>query len=429
MRYVERLADRVASGVEFQKVTRLEDVLPASLERTGLNVRVPFCAAKCSYCAFPGESYKDEYGKAFLDAVNEELALYATYVEVKEVDRVYVSGGTPSLLHKELGQLLDIVRSHFQFHGKVAMEAGPADLSEEVLRSLRSNGVGQLSVGVQTFNERMLPFLGRMTKRDQLIDVLRRVMDTGFDYVNIDLMFSLPTQTLDELLQDLETAADLGVHGISTYPLMLLPYTPLTKRSGQWEGQDAQAEKEQYLAIVDRMRSRGYKMRTLWSFSTRPEEYEGPYEHSHFVGIGPRAWGMINNRFTLNAPSTLDYIRRLSEGFLPIYAHSEVKGYPMAKLARRLYYGKVTIPELETLSVEDSKIGSYVSLLRLLGLMERKGEEFVLTDKALAYASVATKKIAMSTLAKMNEVLVQNGQDEGEATANQEQPVALIVPE
>ncbi|MDD1769488.1 MAG: radical SAM protein, partial [Methanomassiliicoccales archaeon] len=366
-RYVDRLADKIAASVEFSRVTRLEDVLPASLERTGLNVRVPFCAAKCSYCAFPGESYKDEYGKAFLDAVNEELGLYSESTEIGKVDRVYISGGTPSLLHREIGQLLDIVRSHFEFSGKVAMEAGPGDLNEEVLGNFVSSGVKQLSVGVQTFNERMLPFLGRMTKRQQLIDVLGKVVDAGFDYVNIDLMFSLPTQTKDDLLADLETASSLGVDGISTYPLMLLHYTPLTKKAADQFPQDPKEEREQYQAIIETMRSHGYRMRTLWSFSKRPEEYEGPYEHSNFVGIGPRAWGMVDGRFTVNAPSTLNYIQRLSEGFVPLYAHAPVKDFGMAKLARRLYYGKLTSAELDAISKEEAKVAPMVSLLRMLG--------------------------------------------------------------
>ncbi|HTY46465.1 MAG TPA: radical SAM protein [Methanomassiliicoccales archaeon] len=410
-RYVDRLADKIAASVEFSKVTRLEDVLPAKLERTGLNIRVPFCAAKCSYCAFPGESYKDEFGKAFLDAVNEELALYATNVEIKEVDRVYISGGTPSLMHKEMGQLLDIVRSHFEFSGKVAMEAGPGDLNEEVLGNFVASGVKQISVGVQTFDERMLPYLGRMTKRQQLIDVLGKVMDAGFDYVNIDLMFSLPTQTKEGLLADIELASDLGVDGVSTYPLMLLHYTPLTKKAADQFPQDPKEERDQYLAIIESMRAHGYKMRTLWSFSKRPEEYEGPYEHSNFVGIGPRAWGMVGGRFTVNAPSTLNYIQRLSEGFVPLFAHAPVKDFGMAKLARRMYYGKVTNAELETIESEEPKVAPMISLLRMLGLMEKTEDGIVLTDKALWLGSHATKKIAMSTLEKMNNILKETNEE------------------
>jgi oxygen-independent coproporphyrinogen-3 oxidase len=410
-RYVDRLADRIAASVEFAKVTRLEEVLPESIERTGLNVRVPFCASKCSYCAFPGESYKDEYGKAFLDAVNEEIGLYSESTEIGKVDRVYISGGTPSLMHKEIGQLLDIIRSHFEFSGKVAMEAGPGDLNEEVLANFVSSGVKQLSVGVQTFNEKMLPFLGRMTKRQQLIDVLGKVVDARFEYVNIDLMFSLPTQTTDDLLDDLETACSLGVDGISTYPLMLLHYTPLTKKAADQFPQDPKEEREQYQAIIETMRSHGYRMRTLWSFSKRPDEYEGPYEHSNFVGIGPRAWGMVDGRFTVNAPSTLNYIQRLSEGFVPVFAHAQVKDFGMAKLARRLYYGKLTSTELEAISQEDAKVAPMVSLLRVLGLMEKQEEQYLLTDKALWLGSHATKKIAMTTLTKMNDILLEANEE------------------
>jgi coproporphyrinogen III oxidase-like Fe-S oxidoreductase len=192
---------------------------------------------------------------------------------------------------------------------------------------------------------------------------------------------------------------------------MLLNYTPLTKKSQDNFTQDQKEEREQYQAIIDTMRSHGYKMRTLWSFSKRPEEYEGPYEHSNFIGIGPRAWGMVDGRFTVNAPSTLNYIQRLSEGFVPLFAHAPVKDFGMAKLARRLYYGKLTSAELDEISKEEAKVAPMISLLRMLGLMEKQDEEYVLTDKALWLGSHATKKIAMATLEKMNDILKEANEE------------------
>jgi coproporphyrinogen III oxidase-like Fe-S oxidoreductase len=99
--------------------------------------------------------------KPSLESIPRELGLYSASTEIGKVDRVYISGGTPSLLHKEIGQLLDVVRSHFDFSGKVAMEAGPGDLNEEVLGNFVSSGVKQLSVGVQTFNERVAALISR----------------------------------------------------------------------------------------------------------------------------------------------------------------------------------------------------------------------------------------------------------------------------
>ncbi len=276
--------------------------------------------------------------------------------------------------------------------------------------------MSQLSVGVQTFDEGMLRgSLGRNISRENLVETMGRVMDAGFDYVNIDLMFSLPGQTLEMIRQDLDLACELGVQGISTYPLMLLPYTRLTNRLQKeaMEGgrssdaplQDPQTEREQYLGILELLRSRGYRMRTLWSFSTDPDAYEGPYEHSEFVGIGPRAWGMMGDKLTLNTPDIFDYVDRLEENFLPLFAYSAVKDYPLGRFARRLYRGRISKIEARVLAEEDAKVGRTVNLMRLLGLIKEDSGSLVLTDKALALGSAATKRIAMATLEKMNEAM------------------------
>jgi len=203
------------------------------------------------------------------------------------------------------------------------------------------------------------------------------------------------------------------VEGISTFPLMLLEYTPMTKKMEKEgviiDGGSVQQgdEKERYLAIVQSMREHQYKLRTLWSFSTSPEKYEGPYEHSNFIGIGPKAWGMVNNRITLNSPSVVYYIQMLEEGFLPLYAYSELSDYPLARAARRLYYGKILETELAALMKEDGSLRKYAVLMKASGLLKKEGEYLVLTDKALAYGNHATKRIAMATLTSMNEMFKQ----------------------
>jgi len=417
---VNRLADKVASSVSFSRATDLENMFKTEVKRTALNIRVPFCASRCPFCAFPGELYSNSYAKIFLAGLKEEMKLYSSLISQSRaiVERVYLSGGTPTLLHKEFGTIQDQVSEHFSFQGKVALEASPADLKDEVLTSLKDLGISQLSIGVQSFNEALLAkVLGRPAKRENLVSTLKRVMDYGFDYVNIDLMFSLPGQTKEMLLEDLKTAADIGVNGISTYPLMMLPYTALSKTcarertdkggkvNSNLPDQNQAQETEHYLEIVNYLRERTYKFRTLWSFSLNPGAYEGPYEHDSFIGLGPRAWGVINNNFTLNSPSTEDYIAILKEGKLPVFAYSELKDYPTARLARRFYYGGIYKDQLNELKVADFNIRVLIELLRILGLLKWEGDFLKMTDKALAYGNLATKKIAMATLARMDEIL------------------------
>jgi oxygen-independent coproporphyrinogen-3 oxidase len=409
-RYVDNLAQKVASGVKFERLTQMEDATSAKVDKAGLNIRIPFCALRCAYCALPGQTYDPRAAMAFLNGLYVELGIYAESLGNVKIDRVYLSGGTPSLLHKEIPTILEIVEDRFSTCKNVAIEASPTDLTPEVLESLRSAGVSQISIGVQTFDEHMLRnVLNRNVKKEQMLKTLDEVMESDFDYVNMDLMFSLPGQSEETLAKDLETAIELGVQGVSTYPLMLLPYTPMTKKL-ESQGVDVTSyqrasESKQYLAIVNRLREDGYKLRTLWSFSKNPDAYEGPYEHSNFLGIGPKAWGLLGDKMTLNVPNVFDYIRRLEEGFLPIFAYSPVKDYPVARLARHLYYGGIGAEELENLTELDRQVSKYVLLMRMLRLAKVDNDGLHLTDRALAYGNSATKRIAMATLTRIDEAM------------------------
>jgi oxygen-independent coproporphyrinogen-3 oxidase len=435
-RYVNKLAQRVADSVSFEKVTRIEDVIPEMVERTAINVRIPFCAFKCTYCALPGQSYDERQANIFLAAVQEELRLYSQYLEKPKIERLYISGGTPSLMHDKLEILATLVEENFNKPPIIAMEASPADLTPEVLSNLRKAGISQISIGVQTFDEQVLrKQLGRNITKQKMVETLRLVMSSGFDYVNIDLMFSMPGQTKETLAKDLETAAELGVHGVSTYPLMLLEYTQMTKRvkrdsASKAAGplQDPGQEKGQYQQILDSLRPHGYKMRAIWSFSKRPEAYEGPYEHSQFIGVGPRAWGMLGSSLTLNTSNVFDYLARLEEGFLPLYAYSPIRAHATGSFARCLYRGKISKAEVRDLSEDDPRISRYIFLMRFLGLVREEGEDLVLTDKALALGSSATKRIAMATLEKTNAMIRESAalvKEEAQMPLAQQEFVAL----
>ncbi|MBC7107354.1 MAG: radical SAM protein [Methanomassiliicoccales archaeon] len=418
-RMIDRMAERVASSVSFSFPGQPEEVLPDHIDHAGLNIRVPFCAFRCTYCALPGERFSAKSADHFVSALNKEIELYAARYERAKIERIYLSGGTPSLLYESIGGIVDEVKKHFEFKGPVSMEASPVDLDDHVLDGLRSGGVNQLSIGIQTFNEEILSrYLNRKVTQADLIETLKRVRESKFDYINIDLMFSLPFQTKESLLHDLEIAVSTGVDGISTYPLMLLPYTPLASKillnqnraqkahisSLHGFSQNPATEMDQYLLILSFLRQHGYQIRTIWSFSKAPEKYEGPYEHSNFIGMGPRAWGMLGNRFTLNMPSVLPYADAIAGGKFPIFAFSAVRDYPLARFARKLYHGKITVDEIEMINEQDQGIKRYLLMMKLLGLIKRKRDYYELTDKALAYGSCATKKIASATLIKINEV-------------------------
>jgi hypothetical protein len=137
---------------------------------------------------------------------------------------------------------------------------------------------------------------------------------------------------------------------------------------------------------------------------------------------------MLGSPLTLNTSNVFDYLARLEEGFIPLYAYSPIRAHATGSFARCLYRGKISKSEVRELSEEDSRISRYVYLMRFLGLVRDEGDSLVLTDKALALGSSATKRIAMATLEKTNVMIRESSaiaKEEGQAPMGQQEFVAL----
>jgi oxygen-independent coproporphyrinogen-3 oxidase len=184
-------------------------------------------------------------------------------------------------------------------------------------------GVTQISIGVQSFNDSVLKGIGRGYDSKRAVNAVKKAIDHGFEHVNIDLMFPLPGQTIDSLIRDLELAVSLNVHSVSTYPLMLLPYTEMYRRLRDNASKMESTEEKMYMTIVDYMTSVGYDVSSIWRFSLKPSSYNGPFEYDEFLGVGPYAWGLVDDLFTVNTPLVEDYLVAVKRG-LPIFCFGQI---------------------------------------------------------------------------------------------------------
>ena len=200
----------------------------------GLYIHIPFCIKKCEYCDFI--SYTDCYDKEseYLAALEEEFKLY----EDKQVDTVYIGGGTPSSLSIDgLVFLLDKIYEYFDVTdtAEVTMEVNPKTADMNKLRAIRSAGVNRLSIGVQSFNDVELSAIGRI---HSALDAQNCILDAkfaGFKNISVDLMFGLPKQTVESYRDSLLKAVTAGVNHISAYSLILEEGTPLYEKVNNWE--------------------------------------------------------------------------------------------------------------------------------------------------------------------------------------------------
>lgn len=405
-----KIGDKVLRNISFERKVAYEDIFSYQSKDVALNIRIPFCKSICAFCAFPGELYRDAFKDFFLKGLEKELELYSKMCDsymgkTPIIRRVYFSGGTPSLLHRELKGILRSIEDILGFSGDVALESHPSDLNGDILDSLINSGVTQISIGVQSFSKETLLRIGRFQSPESVKETIRKVLNCGFDYVNIDLIFGLDDQPLEDLVEDLRVVVELGVDGISTYPLMVLPYSK-TKASLRVVTENKLSS--MYSLILDHMERESYKVRAIWSFSRDPEKYIGPYEYDNFFGLGPGAWGLFGRNFTLNTMFLEDYLAYLHEDTLPIHSIATLRDSPFLGLARMLYRTKVSMDYLDHLKGRYRNsyyaITLLLNLLKSFGLLSREGDFLKLTRKGLIHGNLVTKKIVEELLTKINEI-------------------------
>src|SRR3954469_2856093 len=199
---------------------------PRSTPVSSLYVHVPFCAHKCEYCAFYSEASNGEVIQRYVGALCRELE--SVHADLKP-QTVFFGGGTPSLL--TLGQWRTVFDSMWRLNllgaAEWTIECNPATVSLDKAKLWREFGINRISMGVQSLDEALLDRLGRIHSREMVFksfDILRKA---GFENVNVDLMFAIPSQTMEIWRATLDEAIALGSEHLSSYEVIYEEDTPL----------------------------------------------------------------------------------------------------------------------------------------------------------------------------------------------------------
>jgi len=233
-----------------------------------LYINIPFCKNMCPYCHYNKIKYKKELVKPYLQALVNEIALYKKLYGKMKINSVYIGGGTPTLLVDELGVILSAIRSNFELNGDICIETSPNNIDDEIIRKLKDFYISLISVGVQSFNDQFLNFIGRKYSSAVISSVLEKLVKDDFKSINIDLMFALPGQSIADLKEDLQKAIELGVNQITTYPLFTFPYTAVGSylRIKKVKMPNLKVRRKQYGFIHDFMQRNGYNRVSVWGF-------------------------------------------------------------------------------------------------------------------------------------------------------------------
>ncbi|MCK5206394.1 MAG: radical SAM family heme chaperone HemW, partial [Cyclobacteriaceae bacterium] len=189
----------------------------------GLYIHIPFCKQACYYCDFHF-STNTSYRSQMIDSISKELELQKAYLNHENLDTIYFGGGTPSILaSEELEKLLNSMNRLFKInqHPEITLEANPDDLSIEKLNDLNSLGINRLSIGIQSFHDKTLNFLNRAHNSNDAIKCIENAREAGFENLSIDLIFSIPGQTITDLRKDIDEALKHDPEHISVYSLTI----------------------------------------------------------------------------------------------------------------------------------------------------------------------------------------------------------------
>ena len=202
----------------------------SELPPLSLYVHLPWCIAKCPYCDFNSHEQRDKTlpEQPYVDALLADLTSELPEVWGRQIHSVFLGGGTPSLFSPEaIDRLLAGIRALIPLRPgtEITMEANPGTFEQQKFSEFRSAGINRLSLGIQSFNTDHLKALGRIHDHKESLNAAHQARDAGFDNINLDLMFGLPAQSVDQALEDLSTAIDAGPEHISYYQLTLEPNT------------------------------------------------------------------------------------------------------------------------------------------------------------------------------------------------------------
>jgi oxygen-independent coproporphyrinogen-3 oxidase len=284
-------------------------------------VHVPFCRAKCGYCDFNSYARQERLIPAYVDALLREATFWAERGVVGSVDTLYFGGGTPSLLPvAETERVVDGLRRLFAVAGdaEITSEANPESASVEWLRAVRRLGVNRLSLGVQSFDDRELHVLGRIHDAALAEKAYRSARDTGFDSVNIDLIFGLPDQTLPQWRRSLEKAVALEPDHLSLYALTLEDGTPLagSVTRGECPGPDNDAQAEMYTWSSACLAAAGYEQYEIsnWAKPGHRCRHNLTYWHAEpYLGLGAGAHSYVDGCRLANERRPGRYIELVDE--------------------------------------------------------------------------------------------------------------------
>lgn len=271
-------------------------------------IHIPFCNNICSYCDFCKNYYNDEMVSKYIDAIEKEIK---DNYKKDVLDTLYIGGGTPSSLsYDNLNKLFNVLKT-FELSNdyEFTFECNFEDITDELLKLLKENKVNRISIGIQSFNNKFEDILSRTIDKDMMFENISKAKKY-FDNINVDLMYAMPTESINDLKKDLINIIKLDVTHVSTYALIIEDHTKLSIKNTKEINDDLQSN--MYYMIVNELTKFGYNHYELSNFSKPGYESRHNltyWKNEYYYGFGAGASGFINNTRYDNTKSIINYIK------------------------------------------------------------------------------------------------------------------------
>ncbi|MDN5331001.1 MAG: hypothetical protein PWP45_226 [Tepidanaerobacteraceae bacterium] len=369
------------------------------MDAIALYIHVPFCIKKCAYCDF--NSYTElEYVPLYLDSLKREISFYSN-IE-RTISSIYIGGGTPTVLNeKELPSLVDAVRGAFNISPglEFTVEANPETITREKLKVLREAGVNRLSLGLQSFDDKLLKAIGRIHTAEGFLKKFFMAREAGFDNINVDLIFGLPQQKVEDFCDSLKKLLDLSPEHVSCYSLSVEEGTKFyeLKEKGLLFLPSEDEERMMYHSARRILEEGGYSHYEISNFAKPGRECRHNlvyWTYGEYLGLGAGAHSFIDGVRFYNVYDFKDYIEKVKEKGSAVENREKLSGEDQQAefiiLGLRLVKGVDKTLFYRKFGKElDSVYGDAIKRLKEKELIVDDGKYVKLTEKGLDLANEA----------------------------------------
>ncbi|MDD2619309.1 MAG: radical SAM family heme chaperone HemW [Syntrophomonadaceae bacterium] len=288
----------------------------------GLYIHIPFCIKKCRYCDFYSEPLADSaYLESYTAALLIEIEQQAEKFSAAQISSIFIGGGTPSLLTvQQLAKIFSTIKKSFKLvdNIEISIEANPAALELSWLERIADIGINRLSIGVQSFADKELKILGRAHNCQDIMESIENLHSAGLTNFNIDLIYGIPGQSLNDWQNNLQRAVDCSPLHISAYLLQLGNDTPMAIdiEKGRLAMLDEDSEALLYYKALEFLQEKGLMHYEISNFCNRGFECLhnlNYWQAGEYIGIGAGAVSYTNCRRYINQVSWQEYIRNFRD--------------------------------------------------------------------------------------------------------------------